>query len=110
MQQLSEALIDAAIATYIEGCDRITATHHEANGYSLKPNTHRFQRGKRYVKVITVEQPRGQDGSVHSFIDTNGDVLKPASWSRPAKHARGNIFDEHNGLKDMGPYGPAYLR
>ena len=24
--------------------------------------------------------------------------------------ARGNIYDEHNGLKGMGPYGPAYLR
>jgi hypothetical protein len=37
-------------------------------------------------------------------------VLKPAGWKTPAKHARGNIFDDRNGLKHMGMYGPAYLR
>jgi hypothetical protein len=39
---------------------------------------------------------------------TNGDVLKPASWKAPAKGARGNIFDEHNGLNRMTEYGPEY--
>lgn len=49
--------------------------------------------------------------SAHTFVDTtNGDVLKPASWKTPAKHARGNILDEHNGLRYMSSYGPAYLR
>lgn len=32
-----------------------------------------------------------------------GDVLKPANYKAPAKHARGNIFDSHNGL--MGSDG-----
>jgi hypothetical protein len=50
-------------------------------------------------------------GSVYAFIDaTNGDVLKAASYKTPAKQSRGNIFDEHNGLKAMGPHGTAYLR
>jgi hypothetical protein len=40
----------------------------------------------------------------------NGDVLKAASWRAPAKHARGNIFDEYDGLRNMNEYGPAYLR
>jgi hypothetical protein len=60
--------------------------------------------GSRYIRVM-------RDNSAHAFIDrTNGDVLKPASWKAPAKHARGNIFDTFNGLGSMGPYGPAYLR
>lgn len=47
----------------------------------------------------------------HCFVDfSTGDILKAASWQAPAKHARGNIFDEHNGLKDMTPYGPKSLR
>ena len=63
-----------------------------------------FKNNKKYVKVI-----RGN--GVHCFVDkTNGDVLKAAGWYSPAKHARGNIFDEHNGLGSMGEYGPAYLR
>ena len=36
-----------------------------------------------------------RDRSAFAFVDKKtGDVLKPASWSAPAKHARGNIFDE----------------
>ena len=50
-------------------------------------------------------------GQIHSFIDTQtGDVLKPATWKAPAKHPRGNIFDEWNGLKYVNHYGPQYLR
>jgi hypothetical protein len=60
--------------------------------------------GKRYIRVM-----RG--GSAHAFIDrVNGDVLKPATWSAPAKGARGNIFDTSNGLAHMSAYGPAYKR
>ena len=30
-----------------------------------------------------------RDSSVHSFVDKEtGDVFKPASWNRPAKHVR----------------------
>ena len=54
------------------------------------PNNHKdefsYKVNKRYTKII-----RG--GSVHCFVDnTNGNVLKAASWNAPAKHARGNIF------------------
>lgn len=59
--------------------------------------------GHRYL-IIT------RDGSAHAFIDkTNGDILKPATYRAPAKHARGNIFADDNGMNCMGPYGPCYL-
>src|ERR1700675_4550764 len=58
--------------------------------------------GGRYIRIF-------KDSSAHVFIDkTNGDVLKPATWAAPAKHARGNLFDASNGMGWMGPYGPAY--
>ncbi len=63
-----------------------------------------FKAGRRYIRIF-----RGN--SVHAFVDmTNGDVLKPASYKAPARHARGNIFDDNNGLGSMGEYGPAYLK
>ena len=63
-----------------------------------------LKEGKRYSKIVV-------NNAAFCFIDkTTGDVLKPASWSAPAKHARGNIFDDHNGMKYMSVYGPAYLR
>lgn len=67
-----------------------------------------FENGKRYVKVWSGSQG---NRSVWCFIDkTNGDVLKAASWKAPAKHARGNIYDPDNGMKNITIYGPAYLR
>lgn len=68
--------------------------------------------GKRYIKVVTERiDPKFKGQSAWCFIDKiNGDVLKAASWRAPAKHARGNIFDSSNGLANIGPYGPAYLR
>jgi hypothetical protein len=35
-----------------------------------------------------------------------GDLLKPASWKSPAKHARGNIFE---GTDKWEYFGPQYL-
>ena len=42
------------------------------------------------------------------FVDIDsGEVLKTGGWKAPAitKTKRGNIFDEHNGLQHIGPYG-----
>lgn len=98
MTNFNEALVkflDRAQAISDKGMERYS---------SLTPPTLTTKDGRRYVKVI-------RDSSVHCFIDkTNGDVLKPASWRAPAKHARGNIFDSEDGAKYMGVYGPAYLR
>lgn len=64
--------------------------------------------GKKYAKII---QGRGEEQrSVWGFIDmATGDILKAAGWSRPAKHARGNIATAVYG-KNYAWTGPAYLR
>ena len=62
-----------------------------------------FNRGRNYIRII-------HDGSAYCFINLkNGDILKPASWNAPAKHARGNIFDTSS-WKNCGPFGVTYLR
>lgn len=59
--------------------------------------------GKKYVRVC-------YNGSAYCFIEkATGDILKPASFKAPAKHARGNIYGE-NPIAGCGPYGVAYLR
>ena len=73
--------------------------------------------GKSYIKVIRI-LGNGQC-MVHSFIAVKdihtrsiiakkGDILKPAGWSCPAKHARGSIF-EPTSYNNVGTHGPHHL-
>ena len=68
--------------------------------------------GRRYAKIIAKDvhdKNRYNSQRMWAFIDkTNGDILKPAGWKTPAKHARGNIYEEDRMLF-MTPYGPAYM-
>lgn len=47
------------------------------------------------------------DGDLKGSPIKKGDLLKPATWKAPAKHARGNIMD---GTARWGEYGPSYLK
>ena len=65
--------------------------------------------GRKYAKVYT-EDFRGGGRSVFCFVDReNGDILKAAGWSAPAKHARGSVLREDR-RSSCGPYGAGYLR
>jgi hypothetical protein len=95
---------DSAFASFFEGCQRITADHYAKHYPNLSPGVWRLDPLQKRIRIVL------NDAS-HCFVDrATGDVLKPANWGTPAKHARGNIFDKANGLGSMGPYGPAYLR
>jgi hypothetical protein len=60
--------------------------------------------GKRYLRIVL---DHGDGRRVFAFIDTtNGDVLKPDGWKRPAEKARGNLFDESGGLSRINSWGP----
>lgn len=71
-----------------------------------------YSKGRNYAKIYD------KDGSVWGFVamkDINnknmsfkeGDLLKAASYSSPAKHARGNIFE---GTDHYYWTGPEYIR
>jgi hypothetical protein len=75
-----------------------------------KPLT--YKKGKKFVKILS------GGGSVWGFVSMFdgyhdqvpvkvGDLLKPASWSKPARHSRGNIF---SGTAVFSMLGPAYLK
>lgn len=98
-----------ALKVYIEGQQAIINDYWKRSGFTFDvPPMVQSMDGKRYVRIIRVDS---SSRSAMAFIDkTNGDVLKSASWKAPAKHARGNILDEYNGLKTTSERGPAYLR
>jgi len=93
-----------AFVRWIKGCQITVNKHYHEDLQPLEAPDLRIVDGKKYIKIV-------KEDSVWAFINKqNGDVLKPAGWRTPAKHARGNIFDDQNGLSSIGPYGPAYLR
>lgn len=103
--------------SWFAGSAKIVADHYANVFPTLTPHVLSFEAGSRYIRIWSRSQEldkvtdRPINSSAHAFIDrTTGDVLKPATWKAPAKHARGNIFDDKNGLGSMGEYGPAYLK
>jgi hypothetical protein len=69
----------------------------------------KIKEGKKYFKIIKSYR-MGSSKSVHSFVNKdNGDILKPASYNKPAKHPRGNIFN-NNGAEALNCYQVKYLK
>lgn len=99
-----------AIETFVAGCQAIVDRAQSEPGFPVGlKRTLSVRWGPRYARVMNVEL--GRETSVYAFVDVaTGDVLKPATFRAPAKHARGNVLDASNGLRHMGAYGPAYLR
>lgn len=93
-------LINASIEDYNSGTKLESMKEEFANSWVVKE-------GPKYIKII-------RQNAVHAFIVkedfkhfVKGDVLKPASWSKPALNApRGNVL---KGNYPMCWTGPLYL-
>ena len=68
-------------------------------------------KGNKYMKVMDGDTVWAfismVDGELKNSPIKKGDLLKPATWKAPAKHARGNIID---GTAQWGEYGPSYIK
>jgi hypothetical protein len=88
------------LESFFAGCQRIRAEHYAAIN---------FKHGTRWSMTWLKRYVRIEDPNCYCFVEIEtGEVLKSGGW-KPAitKTRRGNIFDEHNGLKHIGPYGLA---
>ena len=96
---------ETSFKTFLAGAQAKYEKTMKASFSNLNRDEFTVKEGKRYIKILA-------GTSVNIFVDkTTGDVLKPASWRAPAKHARGNIFNSDNGLNCISDYGTvAYLR
>ena len=67
--------------------------------------------GRKFIKVIRENSVWGfvakADGVNKGVPMKVGDVLKAAGWASPAKHTRGNIFDDNQDY--FAWTGPNYL-
>ena len=99
---------ETKLASFVEGVNELYNEYMDARFPNNPRETIEIGGGRKYIKLVKVSE--GRVRSVYCFVDsTNGDVLKAASFKAPAKHARGNIFNDDNGLGGVGPYGANYL-
>ena len=62
-----------------------------------------ISKGRKYYKVIT-------ENSVHAFVDVNnGNVFKPASYNKPAKHVRFNLLVDPQDCFNKCDWAGGYL-
>ena len=98
--------IDDAIADFVPKVQKMIVEHYEEKFSNLEPPVLSVKNGSKYTKIIKTNNQI----SVWGFIDrSNGNVLKAESWRKPAKHARGNLYDPDSGMKYIGIYGPYYM-
>lgn len=89
-----EEKFQKALNEFLERAQKLTSYK-----LTIDPN------GKKYIRIWAV---RSSSRHAYCFIEkSSGDVLKPASWRAPAKHARGNIFTGPDGVNE---FGANYLR
>jgi len=94
---------DAIIQEYVDYINELRAE-------KLKnPPLVGFRRLKKYARIVILGKGT-RPTEAFGFIDlASGDILKAASWSRPAKHARGNVFDRETWPASCNERGITYL-
>ena len=100
---------DKKFDEFLEGCQKIVDEGMRNYSWERKLTA---RKGSKYIKIISEDVGKDISNSrtVWGFVErSNGDILKPATWRRPAKGNRGNIFDE-DPLLFIGQYGPAYIK
>jgi len=76
--------------------------HRAAEFPNLDPEPVTVRKGRRYARFF-------QGTSCYCFVDLGtGEILKPETFKKPAKHARGSLHNQEP-LVCCGPYGVAYL-
>lgn len=101
-----------AMNAYTDTVTKVKRDHFAESGFTFAVPGVRvlpIRGNSKYAKVVATEtypEQESRDQGVHSFVSlTTGEIFKPASWKAPAKHARGNIFDEDHGASALGAMG-----
>lgn len=85
--------------------------YYEEHLTNLSPEYLTVDVGNKYIRLWKGTSCWGfisrVDGDLKGSPIRKGDLLKPATWKAPAKHARGNIVD---GTAKWGVYGPEYIK
>ena len=102
----------AAFNTFMVSLKEITAN--AASSQASHSLTVEYEEGYKYIRIVSVSASGGNGNTQKTawgFIDKrSADIFRAASWKAPSlNHIRGNLYDAHNGLKNVHWTGPAYI-
>jgi hypothetical protein len=96
------------VAGLCQGYSALTQAEFKRKGYTPERNplpVLSVRVGPKWVKIVSDNAAAG------AFIDpANGDIYAVATFSRPAKHVRGNVFADDYRVSCMTPWGVKMLR
>ena len=99
-----------ALNSFLTAAQEMIDAHTAARFPGSEPRILIEDLGRKYARIWVKYLHEEGRGSAYCFVNmTNGDILHPATWKGPAKHARGNIF-QADAVKAVNPYGTNYLR
>lgn len=106
------------LTKFLEIANHEVARFHEERHPSVKHEKLEIRKGRVFDKIVNINEEgrvcsawgfiRKTDGLHKGISVACGDIMMAATWKQPAKHPRGNIFNEHPWL-GCGVYGPNYL-
>ena len=78
--------------------------YYRQQGYSMPVPDIGVQNGSKYAKLFVIRNDGSESQYVFAFVNrTTGEIFKPAGWSAPAKHARGNVNSDDGGFEAITP-------
>lgn len=104
---MDRADIDKVIVDFVKFAQDLVNKNQRDQGYDWAVDLS-INWGRRYAKIVKESLDQR---SAFGFVDRDtGNILKAASWRKPARHARGNVLDRSSWSRAVTPYGMAYMR
>jgi hypothetical protein len=111
---------ESALESFVAEVNDLIQQYWDEKGYThaRAPVVRINGNGRSYTKLVKEDDGGHGSKSVYCFVRKSenaskgslvGDILKAASWSAPAKHARGNIFNE-NRMDAVTQFGAVYMQ
>jgi hypothetical protein len=110
---------EKALENFRAASEEVLLAHFADNHYTFavpRVEAAPIRNGAKYAKLWRKEKctTTGEDmpsTSIHAFVELKtGDIFKPASCKVPAKHARGNIFEDGGRASLTNSGSVRYLR
>lgn len=99
------------VEKFVQEVDKKICEYYDEKLSNLPHPMIKVELGNKFIKIVSDSSCWGFisriDGDLKGSPIKKGDLLKPASYKAPARHARGNIID---GTAKWGVYGPEYIK